>query len=74
MDDCSSANWRAYIRYESGAVVLDLNGKGLSSVPAAVTELIEVEEIRLRKNNLSALPTSINKLENLQMLDVAGEQ
>ena len=66
MEDYSSAKLRAkVIKDEDGRPTLNLDGKGLSRVPDAVTELSEVEEISLTDNNLTELPTSINKLNRL---------
>ena len=69
----SSRDLRASIKYD-GSVVLDLHGKGLFRVPDAVTDLSEVEKLRLDRNNLTGLPTSIHKLENLVRLDLDGNK
>ena len=74
MDHYSSTNLKAYIKYEGGVAILDLNGRGLSSVPDTVTELSKLEKLRLDKNNLIKLPTSINKLKNLTKLDLKHNQ
>ena len=48
MEDYSSAKLRAkVIENIVGRPTLNLDGKGLSRVPDAVTELSEVEELRL---------------------------
>ena len=67
MEDYSSAKLKTYIQVIGGVTVvsLDLSEKGLSKVPDAVTELTEVEELRLGNNELTVLPTSIMKLKNL---------
>ena len=74
MEDYSSAKFKAHIEVRGGAVSLDLSGKGLSRIPDAVTELTEVEELRLNSNNLTELPTSINKLKNLIGLNLSGNK
>ena len=53
----------------------DLGSRGLSkvTVPEAVTDLTELEEIDLSDNYLEELPTSINKLKNLKMLRLQRE-
>ena len=68
MEDYSSAKLKAYVKNRGGVVSLDLSEKGLSRVPDAVTELTEVEELKLNDNNMTELPTSINKLRNLVTL------
>ena len=65
MEDYSSAELKRYVKDEGGVVILDLSRKGLSRLPDAVTELTEVEEFKLNNNDLTELPTSINKLKNL---------
>ena len=71
MEDYSSAKLRAKLTENMlGRPSLNLDGKGLSRVPDAVTELSEVEEISLTDNNLTELPTSINKLNRLRRLDL----
>ena len=74
MEHYSSTKLKACIKYEGRVAILDLNGSGLSRVPDAVTELNEVEKLRLDKNNLTELPTSINKLKNLTRLDLKHNQ
>ena len=60
MEDYSSAELKVeYLKSEFGVTTLDLGGEGLSRVPDAVTELSEVQELRLNGNNLTELPTSI---------------
>ena len=58
MEDYSSAELRAYVKDGGGVVSLDLSGKGLARLPDAVTELTEVEELKLNDNNLTELPRS----------------
>ena len=53
MENYSSAKLKSYVRVTGGVVSLDLSGNGLSRVPDAVTELTEVEELRLYNNNLT---------------------
>ena len=55
MEDYSSAELQAECFDYFGTLHLD--GKGLSTVPDAVTELTEVEEISLTDNNLTELPS-----------------
>ena len=58
MEDYSSAKLRAKLTENMlGRPSLNLDGKGLSRVPDAVTELSEVEEISLTDNNLTELPS-----------------
>ena len=60
MEDYSSAKLRAkVIKNIFRRATLNLDGEGLSRVPDAVTELSEVQELRLNGNNLTELPTSI---------------
>ena len=59
-----------YFKCEDGVAVLGLNGKTLFRVPDAVTELSETEKPLLDKNNLMGLPASINKLQNLTVLNL----
>ena len=69
MEHYSSAKLRAkYLKYYLGRATLNLDGKELSRVPAAVTELREVQGLSLCENNLTKLPTSINKLNRLKVL------
>ena len=72
MKDYSSAELKAYIKDGGGVANLDLSRKGLSRVPDAVTELTEVQELKLDNNNLTELPTSIIKLKNLIRLHLNG--
>ena len=74
MDDYSSAKLKAYVKDVGGVASVDLSEKGLSRVPDAVTELTEVEELKLINNNLTELPTSINKLKNLIRLNLNGNK
>ena len=75
MEDYSSAKFKAHIEVRGGEVSLDLSGKGLSGVLDAVTdELTKVQELRLNSNNLTELPTSINKLKNLIRLNLSGNK
>ena len=70
MEGYSSAKLKAkYLKDYFGLASLDLHGKGLSRVPDAVTELSEVQILRLDDNNLTKLPTSINKLNRLDAYD-----
>ena len=64
MEDFSSAELKAYVKDEDGAVSLDLSRKGLSRIP----ELTEVQELSLEENKLTKLPTSIQKLNWLREL------
>ena len=57
-----------------GDRVLDLHGKGLSKVPEAVTDLTELEELKVSDNYLKELPTSMNKLKNLKWLRLYNNQ
>ena len=65
MEDYSSAKLKAYVEVRGGVVSLDLSGKELSRLPDEVTELTEMQELRLDYNSLTELPTSIIKLKNL---------
>ena len=58
MEDYSSAELQAKCLDCFGTLHLD--GKGLSRVPDAVTELSKVRKLKLKDNNLTELPTSIN--------------
>ena len=58
MEDYSSAELKAECFDRFGT--LNLDGKRLSRVPDAVTELSEVQQLRLKDNNLTELPTTIN--------------
>ena len=54
MEDYSSTKLKAkYVEDKFGRAALTLAGEGLSRVPDAVTELSEVEELSLCKNNLT---------------------
>ena len=64
MEDYSSAELQAKCLDYFGTLHLD--GKELSRVPDAVTELSEVQQLRLKDNNLTEFPTSINKLYGLR--------
>ena len=52
---------------------LNLEGKRLSRVPDAVTELSEVQHLMLKDNSLTELPTTINKLNRLLLLHLDGK-
>ena len=54
--------------YKCSDKIQDLSNRGLSSIPEAVTDLTELEELDLPYIYLEELPTSINKLKNLKML------
>ncbi|XP_078384326.1 uncharacterized protein LOC144666799 [Oculina patagonica] len=47
---------------DKGERVLDLSFRNLSKVPEAATELTHVQELDLKHNKLTKLPTSINKV------------
>ena len=51
---------------------MHLKGIGLSRVPDAVVELSELQELRLDENNLTEVPTSLNKLNMLRSLHLDG--
>ena len=68
MERYSNTKLRAYLKYEDGLAVLDLKEKGLSRVPDAVTELSEIKNLVLDKNNLIKLTAIISKLKNLIVL------
>ena len=57
-----------------GASKLDLSKRKLSKVPEAVTDLTDVEGLKLSQNCLVELPTNINKLKNLTYLDLDNNQ
>ena len=67
---------RAYVehKYGHGLTVLYLKGKGLFSVPDAVTEQSETEILVLDENELIELPASINKLKNLILLNLKNNK
>ena len=74
MEHYSNTKLRAYLKYEDGLAVLDLNGKRLFRVPDAVTERSEVEKLLLEYNNLIELPASISKLKNLIVLGLGDNK
>ena len=75
MENNSEEELRKFIKTNyKGQRVLDLNGRKLSKVPEAVTDLTDVEELDLSDNNLTELPTSINKLKNLEVLRLDNNQ
>lgn len=55
------------------ALVLDLQGSGLLSVPSWVFEVTTLEELNLADNQLTgALPAEIRHLSRLRILDASG--
>jgi hypothetical protein len=57
-----------------GSGKLDLSECGLTSVPAQVFELTELEELSLAGNNISVLPPEIGKLTLLERLQLSGNE
>ena len=74
MENITAENLRKLIYGSYGRRALDLRGKRLSKVPAAVFELTELVELNLSYNYLKELPASINKLRNLRVLRLDGNQ
>jgi leucine-rich repeat protein SHOC2 len=60
---------------ENTGTKLDLSGSGLTSVPSNVFGLTELEELNLSSNSLTgALPSQINQLVNLRILDASQNE
>ena len=74
MENITAENLRKLIYDSYGRRVLDLSGKSLSKVPAAIWEVTELEVLNLSHNYLKELPASINKLRNLTELTLDGNQ
>jgi internalin A len=53
---------------------LDLSGKGLTTLPAEIVQLTNVQTLYLDSNQLSSLPPEIGKLTNLQTLYLRDNQ
>ena len=54
---------------------LDLSGRDLTSVPSYVFDRTDVEELDLSDNRLTgALPSQIQRLRNLRVLDASGNE
>ena len=74
MENITAENLRKLITEDLRGRVLDLSGKSLSKVPAALCELTELKVLYLSNNYLKELPASINKLRNLTGLILNGNQ
>jgi len=74
MENITAENLRKLIYDSYGKSALDLSGKSLSKVPAAIWEVTELEELDLSNNYLKELPASINELRNLIVLRLDGNQ
>jgi internalin A len=53
---------------------LDLSGRELTSLPPEVTQLTNLQTLRLSVNRLTSLPPEITQLTNLQTLDLSINQ
>ncbi|QKQ73750.1 COR domain-containing protein [Nostoc sp. TCL240-02] len=49
---------------------LDLSGKGLTTLPAEIGQLTDLQTLNLRSNQLSSLPPEFGQLTNLQTLNL----
>ena len=74
MENITAENLRKLIYDSYAGRALNLSGKRLSNVPAAMWEVTELEKLDLSYNYLKELPASINKLRNLTMLILDGNQ
>jgi internalin A len=54
---------------QTGAPMLDLSGLELTTLPAEIGQLTNLEFLNLRSNKLTELPAEIGRLPNLQVLD-----
>ena len=59
---------------ESGAEVLDLVGKGITELPAAIERLTNLKTLYLSGNRLSSLPPEIGQLVKLEELYLTDNQ
>ncbi len=56
-------------------VVIELDGQKLTAFPKSLfTTHLQVEELYLAKNSISQIPTQINQLKNLRILDLTENQ
>lgn len=55
-------------------VVLDLSGKGLTSLSKDVTNRIDVEVLNLSNNQLTELPPEIGNMEKLEEINVENNR
>ena len=58
-------------RGSDGRLKLDLSGRGLASVPKAVSQLTEVEVLDLSRNPIKTLPQHLCNLQNLKTLKLS---
>lgn len=63
-------DWQRAVMYPDRVIVLDLDGKGLNYLPAEISNLYMMQELKLSNNNLTSLPESFGKLQNLRALDL----
>ena len=59
---------------KNGARKLDLSDLKLSTLPEAIGQLSQLQELYLSGNQLSTLPEAIGQLSQLQELDLSGNQ
>ncbi|KAK6190159.1 hypothetical protein SNE40_002085 [Patella caerulea] len=56
---------------EKGMKIVDMSGQGMTSIPVTVTATRDIGELCLASNNLRILPADIQKLVNLEKLDIS---
>ena len=59
---------------QSGETGLDLSRQDISSLPAEISELTQLQHLDLGRNELITLPPEIGQLTNLQTLDLGGNK
>ena len=55
---------------EKSSSVLHLSGLALTTVPASISQLIDLTELSLSQNHLTMVPNELGKLKNLTALDL----
>ncbi len=58
----------------TGATTLDLSRLGLPTLPEAIGQLQQLQDLDLARNQLTVLPESIGQLKQLQSLDLDSNQ
>ena len=59
---------------ETKQTALNLNGRGITSLPQAIGKLTNLRELYLYDNELRSLPPEVGNLTNLKVLDLGGNQ
>lgn len=62
------------INSNTSAVILDLSGNSLRTLPSEIGKFSKLEELYHQNNNLDSLPAEVGKFTNLRILDLSNNK